>query len=96
MADQIKVTFGSLDTAESDLTSAHATMGQRLAELRSDIQPMVSTWQGAAREAYASHQQQWDTAWDELTSALQEFQRALAQANTDYQAGEQQNTGRFA
>ena len=96
MADQIKVTFGSLDTAESDLTSAHATMGQRLAELRSDIQPMVSTWQGAAQEAYTGYQQQWDSAWDELTSALQEFQRALAQSIVVYQSGEQQNTSRFA
>lgn len=96
MADQIKVTFGSLDTAESDLTSAHASMGQRLAELKADIQPMISTWEGGAREAYYGHQQQWDTAWDELTSALQEFQRALAQSNADYQAGEQQNTSRFA
>ena len=96
MADQIKVTFGSLETAESDLTTAHANMGERLSQLRSDIQPMISTWQGSAREAYYGYQQQWDSAWDELTSALQEFQRALTQANADYRAGEQQNTGRFS
>lgn len=96
MADQIKVTFGSLDTAESDLTTGHATMGQRLSELKADIQPMISTWEGAARESYHGYQQQWDSAWDELTSALQDFQRALAQSNADYQAGEQQNAGRFA
>ncbi len=96
MADQIRVQFGALDTAEGDLSSAHAAMGQRLADLRADIQPMVSTWEGSAREAYYAHQQQWDAAWDELTAALADFRRATATANADYQAGEARNTARFA
>jgi len=70
MADQIKVTFGSLDTAEADLTAGHAAMGHRLADLKANIQPMISTWEGSAQAAYYAHQQQWDTAWDELTMAL--------------------------
>ncbi len=45
--------------------------------------------------AYA-RQQQWDTAWDELTMALADFRRATATANADYQAGEATNTARFA
>lgn len=96
MADQIKVTFGSLDTAEADLTAGHAAMGQRLADLKADIQPMISTWEGSAQAAYYAHQQQWDSAWDELTMALADFRRATGTANADYQAGEALNTSRFA
>lgn len=95
MADQIRVAFGALDTAEGDLSSAQAAMGQRLSDLRASIAPMVSTWQGSAQTAYYAHQRQWDTAWDELTSALAEFRRATGVANNDYQGGERANTARF-
>ena len=95
MADQIRVTFGALDTAEADLSTAHATMGQRLAELRADIAPMVATWEGSAQAAYHGHQTRWDSAWDELTSALAEFRRATGVAHGDYRAGESANTARF-
>ena len=95
MADQIRVTFGALETAQGDLSAAHAAMGQRLAELKADIAPMAATWQGSAQAAYHAHQTSWDTAWDDLSSALAEFRRATSVATADYLAGETANTARF-
>ena len=87
MADQIRVSFGSLEAAVGDIAAGVAAQGQRLADLKADIAPMVATWEGAAQAAYQGHQAKWDSAWSELTEALQAFQRATDTANTDYRAG---------
>lgn len=92
VADQIKVTFGSLGTAVGDISAGVATQGQRLSELKGDIAPMVATWEGAAQSAYLVQQTKWDAAWDELTQALQMFQNATDTANSGYSAGESANT----
>lgn len=95
MADQIKVSFGALDTAVADLSQGANSMNQRMQQLRSDIAPMLSTWSGAAQQSYHGAQQQWDQGWQELTQALQELQRATGTANDGYNAGERANIGRF-
>ena len=91
MADQIRVTFGALDAAVGDIAAGVAAQGQRLAELKADIAPMVASWEGAAQASYAGDQAKWDAAWADLTEALQAFQRATDTANSGYQAGESAN-----
>lgn len=95
MHDQITVRFGALQTAAGDLARGTATANQRLDQLQSDIAPMVSTWSGEAQAAYLRVQQRWDTAQQDLTRALGDLQRAVAQSTDQYQAGENQNVGRF-
>lgn len=95
MADQIKVSFGALDTAVGDINAGANAMAQRMSQLRSDIAPMLSTWSGAAQQSYHQAQQQWDQGWQELTSALQDLQRSTGQANEGYNAGERANAARF-
>lgn len=94
-ADQIRVHFGALDNAVSDLNAGANAMNQRMSQLQSDIQPMVSTWSGGAQQSYHSAQKQWDQGWQELAAALQQLQRATGQANDGYNAGEQANISRF-
>lgn len=94
-ADQITVGFGALQTAAGDLSRGTATANQRLDQLQSDIAPMVSTWEGGAQQAYLRVQQKWDTAQQDLTRALGDLQKAVAQSTDQYQAGESQNIGRF-
>ena len=92
MADQIRVTFGALSDAVNDLSAGVAAAGNRLADLKTDIAPMVASWEGAAQGAYYAQQTKWDNAWNDLTTALGEFQRATASASDDYAAGERANT----
>jgi WXG100 family type VII secretion target len=96
MADQIRVDFGSLNTAVADIATGVATQGERLAQLKADIAPMVATWEGGAQAAYYAAQTKWDTAWEDLTQALQAFQRSTGAAHDDYQAGETANTASWA
>ena len=91
MADRIRVSFGSLNTAVGDIAAGVSAAGNRLSELRSDIAPMVATWEGTAQQAYYAQQTKWDNAWTELTDALKQFQSATDTANNDYQAGETAN-----
>ncbi len=91
MADQIRVNFIALETAVGDLSAGVAAQGQRLSELRSDIAPLVASWQGSAQAAYHAHQARWDNAWGELSDALTQFQRATDTAVMHYQAGEAAN-----
>lgn len=95
MQDQITVRFGALQTASGDLAKGTATANERLNQLQSDIAPMVSSWSGGAQAAYVRVQQRWDTAQQDLTRALGDLQRAVAQSTDQYQAGENQNIGRF-
>ena len=96
MADQIRVSFGALDAAVGDIAAGVAAQGQRLSELKASIAPMVASWEGAAQSAYAAHQAKWDSAWAELTEALQAFQRATDTANASYQAGESANASSWS
>jgi 6 kDa early secretory antigenic target len=89
MADRIKVSFGALDTAVSDLNAGVQQMGQRMQQLRSDVAPMLATWDGAAQQSYAAAQQQWDSGWTDLQAALGQLQQATAQSTDDYKATEQ-------
>lgn len=84
MADRIKVSFGALDTAVADVQGGAQAMEQRMQQLRSDIAPMLGTWDGAARESYANAQAQWDAGWQELQAALGELGRTTAGANANY------------
>ncbi|MEJ2869027.1 WXG100 family type VII secretion target [Actinomycetospora sp. OC33-EN08] len=84
MADRIKVSFGALDTAVADVNGGAQAMEQRMQQLRSDIAPMLSTWDGAARESYAAAQAQWDQGWQELQAALAQLGQSTANANQGY------------
>ena len=92
MADQIRVNPGSLSTAVGDIASGVAAAGTRLQDLKAAIAPMVATWEGSAQEAYRVQQTRWDTAWNDLTQALQGLQATTQRSNDDYSAGEAANT----
>ena len=67
-----------------------------LADLKSYLQPMVSTWSGTASEAYNAKQAQWDQAANDLNEVLSAIGRALGAANEGFQQTEHSNASRFA
>ena len=82
----------ALGDAVNDISAGVAAAGNRLSDLKSDIAPMVATWEGSAQTAYYAQQAKWDNAWSELTAALGDFQRATSTAATGYESGERANT----
>lgn len=85
------VTFGSIAQAESDVQSTANNLNQQLGDLKAYLQPLVSTWQGAASTDYQAKQAEWDKAQQELNQILAQISRALGHANESYQQVEHRN-----
>ncbi|HEY0450506.1 WXG100 family type VII secretion target [Actinophytocola sp.] len=91
----IKVSFGSLQAAAGNISTQAAKVQSSLDDLKSYLQPLVSTWTGGASEAYNSHQSQWDQAAADLQQVLAAIGTAVQRAAEDYMDGERTNTNRW-
>jgi WXG100 family type VII secretion target len=91
----MKVNFAALSDAHGDLGRGVASLDQKLADLDRQAQPLVQTWDGAARQAYAEHQAAWTKAANELKVILINVQKALGDSLHEYVSTEQQNTRLF-
>jgi WXG100 family type VII secretion target len=92
---EIKVDFGHLSTAADSLGTTARQIEQHLQELENTLKPLVSTWQGAAQEAYHSAQTEWDQAARNLQEICAKMGMAVNTANDAYQQGEKSNAARF-
>lgn len=92
----IGLSFGQLSATHSQIVSNSSQMNQKLSDLRSYLQPMVSTWQGSASESYQALQKKWDQAAAELNQILNQIATATNNANEGFQATEKGNASRFA
>ena len=88
---EIKVTFGALEAARTDVASTATRITGRLDDLQRAVTPLAATWQGHAADEYQARQQQWDTAAADLTRVLAAIGRALGDAATGYRATEHAN-----
>ncbi|WP_433299893.1 WXG100 family type VII secretion target [Actinoplanes sp. CA-030573] len=89
------VNFGALQQATGDINKAISTMQSQLDQLSRDAGPLVETWDGAAKEAYAARQAKWQAASQDLTQILQNIKSAVEQSTQDYIQTEKQATQRF-
>ena len=92
---EIKVTFGALETAQTDLTGAANRLASQLEDLKRFLAPMVATWEGQAATEYQAKQRQWDTAAAGLANVLGQIGVALGTANESYRQVEQANASRW-
>ena len=88
---EIKVTFGALEAARTDVASTATRIATRLDDLRRSVTPLAATWQGHAADEYRNRQRQWDTAAADLTRVLGDIGRALGEAESGYRATENAN-----
>jgi 6 kDa early secretory antigenic target len=80
----VLVTFESIGQAATDCDTMNGEMLQELADLKSKLAPMVSTWSGRAAENYNVLQAQWDTAASDLSDILTQISRSLRVAQQNY------------
>jgi len=90
-SDQIKVTFGSIDTAASDTDSTAANLNQQLDDLKGYIRPLVASWTGQAATNYQGLQQKWDTSAADLNQVLSQIANTLRTSNQNYTTAENAN-----
>lgn len=88
---EILVTFSSLHQAQTDVVSTAASLNHQLADLKSFLAPMVSTWSGAAAQNYQAKQRVWDSAAQDLNDVLARIGQALGAATEDFQRAEASN-----
>jgi WXG100 family type VII secretion target len=90
-SDQIKVTFGSIDTAASDTDTIATNLNQQLDDLKGYISPLVASWTGQAATNYQTLQKEWDTSATELNQVLRQIAATLRTSNQNYSTAETAN-----
>jgi WXG100 family type VII secretion target len=96
MSDLLKVSFGELQAAVQHIDTAVNTLNSNLDELDSAAKPLVSTWAGAAQEAYRARQAAWTRAAQDISSVLVSIKSALQQSAEQYAQTERANTNLFS
>lgn len=92
---EIKVTFGALAAAQSDVSGTASRITAQMEDLRRFLAPMVVSWQGTAAQDYQVRQKQWDTAAGDLAAVLAQIGVALGAANDSYRQAENANAARW-
>lgn len=78
---QIKYQFGAIQAAAADINSTSARINGQLDDLKAQLQPMVSTWEGGSSIAYQEAQARWDQAAAELNQVLATISRTVTSGN---------------
>lgn len=96
MSGPIKVTFGELASGQSSIATTSKSIQQQLDDLKSFLQPMVSTWEGEASTQYMAKQAQWDQAAADINQVLHQISVTLGNTNDNYQQTESSNAARWS
>lgn len=86
------VTFEALANAAQQIQTTYNNLNSKLDDLKQQLQPMVSTWTGAASEQYQVQQAAWNSAQTDLNTVLQAIGQAVNAAHDAYTQTEQANT----
>ncbi|MCS4489584.1 WXG100 family type VII secretion target [Corynebacterium sp. ES2794-CONJ1] len=79
--DMIKYGFGEIEAASGDIQATSARINALLDALKSQIQPMVASWEGDSAAAYQHAQLQWDKAAAELNTVLATIAQTVRSGN---------------
>jgi len=90
--NRVLVTFEAIASAQQSVAKTSASLDQKLADLKSMLQPLVANWTGAASELYQQKQQQWNTAQTDLNQVLQQIGKVLGVAHDSYTQAESANS----
>ena len=95
MSGNLKVNFGALEQASSDIRSGASKIESRIDALESDLSGLKSDWTGEAQTAYLAAKAKWDQGMNDIKALLADIGTAVATSNADYQSAENANRGRW-
>ena len=75
--DIIKYGFSEIDAAAADIQTTASRIGSPLHTLKSQIQPMVTAWEGSSSTAYQEAQAKLDHPAEELNTIWDTIARTL-------------------
>jgi early secretory antigenic target protein ESAT-6 len=91
----IKVDYATIHGAADDCSSTVKQLGSQFDQLKSDLNPLITTWEGDAKDAYLNAQKQWDDKFADLSQLLAQVASVLPQIADGYQSNETGVTGLF-
>lgn len=91
----IKVSFGELMSASSQISSAERKITGELEALEGRVKAVLADYDGESSEAYHAAQGEWDRAAADLAQVLSSIGVAVQQAAEAYQEGERKNAQRW-
>jgi WXG100 family type VII secretion target len=91
LLDRITADFNALEQLESSFGNISEAIERLLGELRASITALNESWTGAANEAFQAAAQQWSRAADDIPERLNELQRLIVTARSNYQAAQDAN-----
>ena len=77
----IKYNFGMIAQTADDINQTRGRINGNLEDLKQQLQPLVTDWEGASSEAYQQAQLRWDRAAAELNEVLGQISVTVRQAN---------------
>jgi|RhiMetdeSRZDD1v2_1073273.scaffolds.fasta_scaffold3887973_2 WXG100 family type VII secretion target len=92
---EIVVKFAALHKASEDINKAISNLTSELDNLEKGVQPLLSTWDGQAREAYYARQREWSSASGDLKQLLLQIKGAVDKSAEIMQARESANMKKF-
>ena len=92
----LKVNYGSLSTASSDLNSGATAIQSTLDNMDAELQQLRSHWEGDAQEAYLVAKQQWTEGMTGMRDVLAQISTLVESANQSYSSTDSANAARFS
>lgn len=96
MTGEIKYNFGAIGDLAGGMTSKWNALNEKLDEIKTSIQPLVATWEGADADAYQVKQGEWNNAQNELNGVLQSLIGSVTSGNQRMMEQEAVNRSRFS
>jgi WXG100 family type VII secretion target len=88
MPDGIKVDYATINAAADDCKSTGGELQSQFDQLKSDLNPLINSWDGDAKEAYLAAQRVWDQKFDDLKQVLAQIASVLPQIADGYRGTE--------
>jgi early secretory antigenic target protein ESAT-6 len=85
---EIKVDYNTIHTAAEDCNTTTKELERLFGDLKNDLNPLINTWDGNAKESYLNAQKQWDDKFDDLKQVLAQIAIVLPQIADGYQGTE--------
>ncbi|WP_238586412.1 WXG100 family type VII secretion target [Rhodococcus rhodochrous] len=93
--DVIRQDFGGIDDLHARVVGLQRGMNDTLDRIRSQVEPLVQTWDGQARSEYHVTQQKWDRASADLNLLLDRIAVAVARGNDEMRSVESELARRW-
>ncbi len=95
MSQPMEISYAALDQAADDVNKTGGELKALFDDLKSQLNPLISSWEGDGQAAYLAAQAEWDKGFDELNQLLAQIGGVLPQLREAYQSTEQGVTNLF-